>query len=1085
MKQFILFLLATIVISPLTFAQLSFEEETDPGVRSLLAANPQSMDDYMETAVLMGKLNRPDLTKHFLQKLLDKNPSETDWLQLNNLAQKISPAYLQEFVRLESLQPTGKTVAEKIYVVLQKTFESDDAVKQSLKLFLDAQWGSEESHSAFDNLNRSGINGVLALINALYANVQTMKNAGGTGNSADATQTNLQPALTADQLQTLRRNSQIIRTALTKINMADEPLIACLDCGDPDFLRETISILGRRGAPESTHYLLGFAAPTGNPIVTQTAVLALNELKIHPLTNSEAATVLIQAAKRSLEGIDPAKGEFGGKASGWIWNAKDKKPEQITTNEKVIRVLRAVRLARGAFARMPANDSLRRYYWVSESEYQACFPSEENTARLNQVLFESVPAELRPARYRDFLAFAMRFQYDASAQKACELLGSLKDESVLATDSDQPAELVCALAHPNPAVRWAAAEAIINIAPEQQYIGSCALISTLKWFIQGNGEQKILIACPKMEDAMSLANYLPAPYIGVPATTGKQALGILSDESDFAAVLYSSDMYSVPEEVFLEKARAIPSAAGLPIAIMAQRADWVKARNLTESRKYSTWFPMPTSPQDMDRGLNLISSVRRYVPEPAQVVKDRAIKAIEYTANLAESSYGDQYVANQRLAPPKSESASTQTADSSKTKTQNDNDKDDKTPEQAMDAESGVVESAPGNPFDDPNELKEPENEAIPASPEEDGAKSDQPPKEVPEEDNGDDPFVDNSGDSAAGTDDDPFSAFSNEAPAEKPQDDTSEKDETESEDAQPAQNDAASVNPAIKEHNNPFTAEIISASKDLPAEEAQDIDPSSLPALVGPGQIVPEDSFPNDSSSVTVATAASPEEALAPMDNPFENDDADPAVSAISENEESTDLPVENIAVQPEVVPANSEIPETKPNVVSGPAVSTEQPAIHERSPFVLEKKLRMREMYNLSSLIPVLRNRLMDDVNTDDSLKALACIPTSEAQYEIILYASSKLHTMEKRNLAITALDRSVSQFGLLMKSYQITRQYEITGTEQDEASIEILNKVLDIIETPWLEQDNINKSNVDRANKEYYPVKKPYSQWPSVLK
>ena len=1003
MKQFILAILATLAVCSIAFAQISYEQETDPGVRSLLAANPQTMDEKMETAILMKKLMRQDLSKVFLKKILDENPGDEDWIRLNKTAQKITPAYLQEFTQDESLQPIGSQVAEKIYKVLEKTYESDEAIKNSVQSFLEAQWGSRESQDAFVSLNKTGVKGVLVLIDCLYSNTQKIKSASAGGNGS----ANGAKELTAEEIAAIQAQSRLIRTALTKIEMADDPLIACLDSGGKDFIRESLAILGRRGNPESVNYLLAFDTPHGDELIAQTAQLALKEAHVPLVANSSGAVILLKAAQRLLDGKDFAKGENDGKANVWVWNSETKKPECLERGEKVARVMGAVRLARGAFRRLPDNKSVQKMYLACEAEYEACFPDDANVKKqVKQVLVDDIPESERMIQYQELLDFAMKYQYDAAAIKACGLIAALKDASVLDAAEPSSSVLIRALAHPNPAVRWATCEAMIQINPQNPYLGSCALISNLKWFIQGNGEQKILIVCPKMKDAMSIAAFLPAPYIAVPATTGKQAFDILTDESDIAAVLYSMDMYSVPSEIFIEKIREIPAAAGLPVALMARQYDFSKARNLVQTRPYATWFPIPANPQDMDRGITLLNSVRRNPLESSDIVQQRAAKAIEYAANIAESSYGSPYAMNPKLESPNPESEPAST----KEKADSLSDKTDKT-------KSTIEDNAPASEEEDPftndnmdnaSDDSEPDNTVPDKNETPDAAADDSGPKSAPEADNtpeannsdsapdGDDPFTDSN--NQVDEQDDPFAAFSeeNQGDAKKPQ----SKDGKDA----PA-DDSAKTTTGLRRRDNPFIVEIVSASKDLTEQEKSEIPDQEL----------------------AVPTSAS--------------DTVDTANTTDTTNSSDTTANLD-------------------------------------------EKKQTMRNLYNLSSLIPVMRNRLMEDVNVENALKMLSCIPVAEAQYEIVLYASSKLHSFDNRKLALKALDRSVSQFGLLMKTGQITRQYEITNSETEKGSVEVLNSILDIIETPWLKQTDKDKKAVDDSNEKYYPKRSPFNEWPKSL-
>ena len=103
--------------------------------------------------------------------------------------------------------------------------------------------------------------------------------------------------------------------------------------------------------------------------------------------------------------------------------------------------------------------------------------------------------------------------------------------------------------------------------------------------------------------------------------------------------------------------------------------------------------------------------------------------------------------------------------------------------------------------------------------------------------------------------------------------------------------------------------------------------------------------------------------------------------------------------------------------------------------------------------------------------TLKLLQNIPTLDTQTQIIDYASNNINSVDNRKAAVKAFEYSVSQFGLLLTTPQLTKQYDLLDSEQNKSSQEILNSLLDVIEAPWNKDHKLHKMEVENSvNKDY---------------
>ena len=617
----ILLILPMILIAPY-FSQTSMAQQGEiPGqeaaVAALQATAPQNMDEFMENGILYLKYWRYDLAKECFGKVSNYKPKEADWLRLHEMATRLSAGYLDELSEAAELQPEGASLADAIRDAIDKKFNSEEAIADAVKAFLAAGWGSEESAAAFAILSKTGDNSAAALLGELYKE------------------------------ETTAENRKKIGTALLKLDSsAHEPLIAALDAPEPNFVMWCIAILGRRTDADTSPFLYGFTASEAKG-VRQAAQEALKNRQAPVYSQGEAAVALAQNARFALDGKAAIANSSEGFVELWSWNEEKNMPVCTKQPHRMAQLLRAVRLARGAQSLAPRSRAVELIYWTCEAEFLAAYPdiAREMFASISLDSMTSDSVEKNIAQANALLEFALQYGYSAAAASACKILGDIKSEAALASDSGNFSALARALANGNPKVRWAACEAIMAINPRAPYLGSSQLPKTLAWFILGEGRKKVLIVSPKSADSYTVGGFLPEGYEPVVATTGKQALQILQYEPEIFAVFYSMESYSVPPQIFLEKIRAIPVASEIPVAVMARVRDFQAAKLTVSNHVLTMWVPRPTSVLDMDRALKSLEQMRVYsMPTEKQTI-NFAAQASKYGAALAQLCYGSELTA--------------------------------------------------------------------------------------------------------------------------------------------------------------------------------------------------------------------------------------------------------------------------------------------------------------------------------------------------------------------------------------------------------------------------------------------------------
>ncbi len=181
----------------------------------------------------------------------------------------------------------------------------------------------------------------------------------------------------------------------------------------------------------------------------------------------------------------------------------------------------------------------------------------------------------------------------------------------------------------------------------------------------------------------------------------------------------------------------------------------------------------------------------------------------------------------------------------------------------------------------------------------------------------------------------------------------------------------------------------------------------------------------------------------------------------------------------QPESVPSEDNKPKAdnaenaKPEDKKAEAVKSKESIKPTVDYTRLAEKEVFRQMYDLTALAEAARYQLGRNRYAEDAIRLLENIPTQTAQTQILEYASNSLFPIQQRQLAVTGFNQSVTQYGILLDTTQLTHQYDLANGEKDASSQEILNSLLDIIETPWRQAQAAQKQAMEQSNKHDYPV------------
>jgi hypothetical protein len=236
------------------------------------------------------------------------------------------------------------------------------------------------------------------------------------------------------------------------------------------------------------------------------------------------------------------------------------------------------------------------------------------------------------------LAEALRHNRFSAAARLAEDLGARGDAAILATSDGQPSPLAAGLKSPVRTVRFAALQAIMQLAPSPSFAGASGVADALWYFAAGAGRPAALAAAPVFTRASDWAGQLRGlGYDAVPASTGRGALTAALDPAmapRLGVVLIDGDIGQplVREVVF--QLRSADRTAQVPIIIASSAGHLADAERIAEEAPLVVAAPRP-------HGVTAIQElVDRAVALPVEPMADaprrtaQAAQALDWLATL-------------------------------------------------------------------------------------------------------------------------------------------------------------------------------------------------------------------------------------------------------------------------------------------------------------------------------------------------------------------------------------------------------------------------------------------------------------------
>lgn len=553
-------------VVPPPFPDLGVSESENPAVAAILQTRPTTPAEMARVARILADLERPDLAKSFIQRIL---AAKLNVQQLAALADEFGSAMFVRMASREDLAPEARTLADAVLSAVAQVRRDPQRIAARIKQLSDPS--ADVRYRAMNELRESQGAAVGQMVAAL----------------AD-------PARAAEHPN--------LRVALARIGGdAVGPLTAMLQADNPRLAAEaarSLALLGARGT--LFHLLAPYASPESPPEVRAAAKEALERLAGVTPSPHEAAELLAERARRYFERQEPVREHSPGQVEIWAWNAQAQQPVPVLYPTDDAMLALAARFAREAFSIFRDDKAIQVLYLATALEQAKYAEGLDKPLRQGTHPPMSVAAALGPEVVEDVLRFAVQTGHAPAATAAARLLGDIGRPEPLLYQGTDPAPLVLATRHPDRRLRMAAAESILKLMPTGPFPGSSYVPEALRFLAATGGRPRALVAGPSTAESRRVGGYLAAMGYEIDtAATGRELILAALASPDYELILVDSQLLDPTVDFVLQQLRRDNRTALLPVGVLA-RDEWTeRARHLVRHDPLAMALPRPHSQESV------------------------------------------------------------------------------------------------------------------------------------------------------------------------------------------------------------------------------------------------------------------------------------------------------------------------------------------------------------------------------------------------------------------------------------------------------------------------------------------------------
>lgn len=540
--------------------------ETDPLILAILEVKPTTPEQRVLDIRTLLNLNRFDLAKTYLEELAAALPPPDE---LARLQARFGSVLFMQMSSQPELQPAGQQVGE---AVMQA---ADTRVRDTARLTaLIAELGNADAGARRTAANQ--------LVQAGPVAIPVLLQAAGT---AEATA--VQP---------------LIAQILVAIGESCvEPLTLALEAGSASVQAVAANVLGDIGSRRAAPYLVAAALSEAVDPTAREAASRAAEKILGALPAREAAEQMLQRQLRTFEAAArPALDGEPTDATIWTWDAAQQLPvERIlpAADAAFLQAARIAHLLHQLDPQQPAHQTLDLVMSLEAAKREQGYD--------RPVVAATVPALTAAAQagspaLEEALTLALRKKLYGAAAATVDALAETGDGSLVKSSDGQPRLLVQSLLSPHRRVQFAAARAILKLAPADTYAGSSHLPEILGYLMASAGRQRVLIGERRTEVARTMAGYFDE--LGFDADTESQGRALVLralDNPDYVFALVGAAIDRPAYRELVQILRNDPRTADLPIGILSGDAHVSAAAGWDPADQLTVAFPPPQNRDDV------------------------------------------------------------------------------------------------------------------------------------------------------------------------------------------------------------------------------------------------------------------------------------------------------------------------------------------------------------------------------------------------------------------------------------------------------------------------------------------------------
>ncbi len=475
-------------------------------IEAIKESNPTTPQQLINAALLTGDLGRADLSKQYLQKLIDNDPPVEEIVAAQR---NLGTARLFRLSTMESLQPEGEKAATMLLEKLDGYIKDPKRLEQLIGQLIDSD--KNVRRRAVKELENAGSDAANPLFAAMV----------------DPAREDVRPAA---------------KRMLVRLDKAIHgPLLAALDSDNSLLVAELADVAQQLELKEATQFLVGPYVLTDDDQLKSAIGEYLDAIVNARPSEADVTEYLTKRVKSYLGAGPMFSVNEDGLVDLWTWDADKNEAVMTPLPPADAEVATAGQLLHDLYAL--AADDAEVQVQTALAAMQRMAVLDESDTQLKQLIDEHGIELIQTTLDR---ALEDR-KFAQAAVVACEQLGATKNADLLIAVDGNPSSLALALQSPVYRVRRAAAKAILAIDPKSPYAGSAELLDTLGFMANGQGKRLIVLGELHEQRARKMASLLAELQLEPLITPGGREL--------FQATYSSPDV----EAIFISKPLARPA----------------------------------------------------------------------------------------------------------------------------------------------------------------------------------------------------------------------------------------------------------------------------------------------------------------------------------------------------------------------------------------------------------------------------------------------------------------------------------------------------------------------------------------------